>query len=130
MNVHAAPQALSPPSLSSVRSRGPPIRAVLPLAERLTLAPNCPPKWLRVDHWSKFCSPPPVSFSPCWVHVAPERVKTHAAPLPLLSPGPPTRTVLPSEDSDTLAPKPAGYPTKQYVSGKRGLSSVSQWLSC
>ena len=50
-------------------------------------------------------SPPPVSFSPCWVQVAPERVNTHAAPTPFLSPGPPISAVLPSADSATLAPK-------------------------
>ena len=32
--------------------------------------------------------PPPVSFSPCWVQVEPERVNTHAAPVCRLSSGP------------------------------------------
>src|SRR5205807_1279403 len=52
----------------------------------------------------------PVSFVPCWVHVEPERVNAHAAPAPLLSPGPPISAVkaLPSAASATLEPNLPG----------------------
>src|SRR5262249_23658901 len=52
-----------------------------------------------------------VSFDPCCVHVAPDRVNTHAAPTWLLSKLPPIRAVLPSAESAVLFPKP-GLPTK------------------
>ncbi len=67
VNIHAAPRALLSPL--------PPISAVLPSEESATLTPNRPSP----------LSPPPVSFSPCWVQTSPERVNTHAAPALLLS---------------------------------------------
>src|SRR3954452_14501362 len=72
----------------------PPMRAVLPSADRATLQPNSPAP----------VSPPPVSFVPCWVQTPPERVNAHAAPTAPLSLGPPIRAVLPSADSATLWP--------------------------
>ena len=93
VNTHAAP---APPL-----SPDPPISAVLPSAESATLLPNSPSP----------VSPVPVSFSPCWVQVDPERVNTHAAPTPAglnvppLSAGPPISAVLPSAESATLVPE-------------------------
>jgi len=93
VNTHAAPTCL--PAVSSLM---PPIRAVFPSAESATPMPN----------WPSPCSPPPVSFGPCWVQVDPERVNTHAAPsigLPCgSSPIPPISTVLPSAEIATLVP--------------------------
>src|SRR5262249_33659976 len=80
-NTHAAPTALLSPA--------PPIRAVV--EENATLMPKFP---LPI-------SPIPVSFGPCCVQVEPERVNTHAAPISLLSPGPPISAVSPSEESVT-----------------------------
>src|SRR6201999_2290039 len=62
VNSHAAPLVLS--------SARPPTRAVSPSAERATLTPNLPSP----------VSPPPVSFGPCCVQVAPERVKIQPGP--------------------------------------------------
>ena len=88
MNTHAAPTS---------RSTGAPTSAVLPSEDSATLLPK---KGMPT-------TPAPVSFSPCWVQVEPERVNTHAAPRSPLSPHPPIRAVLPSEDSATLEPKSA-----------------------
>ena len=46
------------------------------------------------------------NFVPSWLHVDPERVKTHAAPptVVLLSSGPPIRAVLPSDERATAVP--------------------------
>src|SRR5208282_6573826 len=49
-------------------------------------------------------APVPTSLLPCWFHTTPLRVKTHAAPMPLLSSGPPTMAVLPSADTATEVP--------------------------
>ena len=49
-------------------------------------------------------APVPTSFVPCWVQTPPLRVKTHAAPVKLLSRYPPTMAVLPSADSATEMP--------------------------
>src|ERR1700686_967340 len=66
VNTHAAPRCPLAPA--------PPIRAVWPSDERATLRPK--PSSLS-------SSPePPVSFSPCWDQVEPERVNTQAAPNP------------------------------------------------
>ena len=46
----------------------------------------------------------PTSFVPCADHADPERVKTHAAPAPLSSPGAPRTAVLPSAVSATAKP--------------------------
>src|SRR5262249_16947724 len=46
----------------------------------------------------------PTSLVPCCVQTPPLRVNTHAAPVPELSCGPPTRAVLPSADSATELP--------------------------
>ncbi len=73
-------------------SSGPPISAVSPSAESATLSPNLPSP----------VSPVPVSFSPCWLQVEPERVNTQAAPLSPSSRGPPISAVLPSAESATL----------------------------
>src|SRR5665213_4499669 len=93
MNTHTAP-APQHGSFGEVLSERPPISATLPLAESATLLPNEPAP----------ISPLPVSCVPCWVHVAPERVKTHTAPTRPFSSGAPTSAVLPSEDSATLWP--------------------------
>src|SRR5207249_701374 len=95
VKIQAAPMLFAPLLLS----RGPPISAVLPSEDRATLPPNSPPL-----QQPAVLSPPPVSFSPCWVQVEPERVKTQTAPTPLLSTGPPISAVLPSAASATLAP--------------------------
>src|SRR2546430_8354620 len=98
VNTHAAPVApLSP---------GPPIRPVVPSGPpSATFAPNSP-----ADP-SLLTSSPPVSFDPCWLHVSDERVNTHAAPMPLLSPGPPISAVPAvglGDESATLAPNLPG----------------------
>src|SRR5262249_34518326 len=49
-------------------------------------------------------APVPISFDPCCVHVVPLRTKIHAAPMLLLSWGPPTMAVLPSEEMATPRP--------------------------
>ena len=49
-------------------------------------------------------APVPTSLSPCCVQTPPLRVNTQAAPVVLLSLGPPTMAVLPSADSATDAP--------------------------
>src|SRR5579862_895507 len=85
-NTHAAP--------TLPLSRGPPIRAVFPSADRAALWPNRP---LPI-------SPLPVSLRPCCVQTPPERVNTQAAPTLPLSPGPPIRAVFPSADNATLLP--------------------------
>src|ERR1017187_8027142 len=46
----------------------------------------------------------PNSLLPCWLQTPPLRVKTQAAPIVLLSKGPPTMAVLPSADSATEMP--------------------------
>src|SRR5207245_1620517 len=86
VNTHAAPARLW--------SASPPISAVLPSADSATLNPK---RAVPI-------SPPPVSFSPCWVQVSPERVNTHAAPTLRSSACPPISAVLPSADSATLEP--------------------------
>src|SRR6202012_330681 len=64
-------------------------------------------------------APAPVSLLPCWVHVEPERVNTHAAPAPVApSNSPPMSAVLPSADRATpdpnhapeVAPAPVSLP--------------------
>ena len=89
-NTHTAP---APPL-----SVGPPITAVLPVAESATASPNS----------ASAFSPLPMSFSPCWVQVEPERVNAHAAPIAALSVGPPISAVFPSEESATLEPNSPG----------------------
>ena len=91
VNTHAAPAPVAP-------SKSPPMRAVLPSADRATLDPNAAPA----------VAPPPVSFGPCWLQLPPDRVNTHAAPLARLSLSPPTSAVLPSDDSATLIPTDPG----------------------
>src|SRR5258708_24049327 len=49
-------------------------------------------------------APLPPSLLPCCVQTPPLRVNTHAAPVILLSLGPPTIAVLPSADRATDAP--------------------------
>src|SRR5262245_10097539 len=78
----------------------PPTRAVLPSADKATAIP-----WPGGD-----CDSPtryesvPTSLSPCCVQAPSVRVNTQAAPLVLLSLGPPTMAVLPSADRATDAP--------------------------
>src|SRR5436189_267713 len=86
-NIHAAPIVL----LSAL----PPISAVSPSPDSATLVP----KELRL------LAPVAVSFGPCWRHVLPERVNTHAAPRPPASAKPPISAVAPSPDRARLAPK-------------------------
>src|ERR1019366_1205723 len=74
--------------------------AVLPSDDNAT-----EPPWLAFPS-----APVPTSLPPCCVHTLPERVKTHAAPAPPLSSGPPTMAVLPSADNATEEPRFA-FPT-------------------
>src|SRR4051812_14012598 len=100
LKIHAA--AGSAP-WNSNPSSGPPMSAVLPLADSATLAPNATPTPVS------FVSDG-VSLPPCCVHDVPDRTKAHAAPLARLengfglSPGAPTRAVLPSSERATLSP--------------------------
>ena len=73
---------------------GPPTMAVLPSADSATERPCAAFPTASV----------PTSLLPCWVQTPPLRVKTHAAPVYELSPGPPTMAVLPSADSATDQP--------------------------
>src|SRR6266404_2583499 len=84
--THAAPATLL--------SECPPTMAVFPSPESDTEKPWCAMPTASV----------PTSFVPCWVHIPPERVYTHAAPAALLSPRPPTMAVFPSPESDTETP--------------------------
>src|SRR5262245_61616308 len=86
----------------------PPTMAVLPSADRATAIPwpdgngACPNRQ----------APVPTSLLPCCVQTPSVRVNTHAAPIVLLSLGPPTIAVLPSADRATDAPwdhKPPPY---------------------
>src|SRR5215831_17754261 len=56
--------------------------------------------------WPRPASPvlPPGSSFDCCCHVLPLRTNTQAAPIPLLSAGPPTMAVFPSADTATAAP--------------------------
>src|SRR6516164_2440579 len=86
VNTHAAPVL--------PLSDHPPTMAVLPSAESATDMP-----------WRAFpTAPVPTSLLPCCVQILPLRVKTHAAPVVLLSLGPPMMAVLPSEERATDAP--------------------------
>src|SRR5215469_1437023 len=77
-----------------------PMIAVLPSAESATEYPcSAPP-----------IAPVPTSLGPCWVHVPPLRIKTHAAPVVELSSFAPTMAVSPSAESATEVPWRA-YPT-------------------
>src|SRR5262245_53587395 len=75
-------------------SPNPATTAVFPSADTATEFP-----WLEAP-----AAPVPTSFVPCWVHTPPLRVHTHAAPLKLLSPSPPTIAVFPSADTATENP--------------------------
>src|SRR5215831_20269861 len=75
----------------------PPTMAVLPSAESATDIP-----WPGGNGGS--LAPLPMSLLPCCVQILPLRVKTHAAPVVLLSLGPPMMAVLPSEERATEAP--------------------------
>src|SRR5579864_414562 len=79
------------PTLSS--SNAPPRMAVLPSEDKASDQPkqDCPAPSLLT------------SFA-CWIQELPERVKTQAAPMKLLSGWPPTRAVLPSKDNATRKP--------------------------
>src|SRR5450759_4654776 len=55
-------------------------------------------------------APVPTSFGPCCTQTPPLRVKTQTAPATLLSKGPPSIAVLPSEDMATELPCQA-FPT-------------------
>src|SRR6516164_8272586 len=93
VNTHAA----SAPQL--------PTMAVLPSAERTTDIP-----WPGGNGGSPASLP--TSLLPCCIQISPLRVNTHAAPIVLLSLGPPTMAVLPSPDRATDAPwdhKPPPY---------------------
>ena len=75
-------------------SKGPPTMAVLPSSDRATEKP-----WPSAP-----TAPVPTNLLPCCVQTPPLRVKTHAAPVILLSASPPTMAVLPSADSATDQP--------------------------
>src|SRR5882672_12385342 len=69
--------------------------AVFPSADSATEYPCC----------AAPAAPVPTSLAPCWLHTPPpSRVYTHAAPVPVLSPNPPTMAVFPSADSATDHP--------------------------
>src|SRR5262245_41041371 len=88
VNTHAAPVLLL--------SNHPPTMAVLPSVESATDMP-----------WRAFPPAPlPTSFLPCCVQTPPLRVNTHAASARQL----PTMAVLPSAESATDIPWPAGNP--------------------
>ena len=97
VNAHTAPSTIVVPTVSL----GAPTIAKFPSAESATATPK--PGCGDVSSL-------PVSFGPCCAQVLPVRVKTQAAPLPLLSPEPPMRAVFPSADSATDEPK-KGLPT-------------------
>src|SRR5436309_2321447 len=78
----------------------PPTMAVLPSPDRATAIP-CPEG--NGDSPARG-TPVPTSLLPCCVQIPPLRVNTHAAPVVLLSLGPPTIAVLPSADMATDAP--------------------------
>src|SRR5215813_9482304 len=88
VNTHA-PSAPQPPIL--------PTMAVLPSAESATEIPG-------PGGNGGSLAPLPTSLLPCCVQILPLRVKTHAAPVVLLSLGPPMMAVLPSEERATDAP--------------------------
>ena len=99
--VHAAPTSLLSP--------GAPSSAVLAAPDEAeasaTLAPNSPGcSSLLISSFSFFAFSGSASLA-CWVHISDELVNTHAAPVPLLSPGPPSSAVLPSPESATPAPR-------------------------
>src|SRR6516162_1506328 len=85
VNTHA-PSAPQPPTM-----------AVLPSAESATDI-----AWPGGNGGS--LAPLPTSLLPCCVQILPLRAKTHAAPVVLLSLGPPMMAVLPSEERATDAP--------------------------
>src|SRR6516165_3372043 len=85
VNTHA-PSAPQPPTM-----------AVLPSAESATDIP-----WPGGNGGSPASLP--TSLLPCCVQILPLRVKTHAAPVVLLSLGPPMMAALPSEERATDAP--------------------------
>src|SRR5258708_23340362 len=91
--THAAPVWLL--------SRYPPTIAVFPSAEIATEYP-----------WFMFGPTPslPTSLCPCCVHTAADCVKTHAAPVPLLSALPPMIIVVPSAETATPVPSPGSGP--------------------
>ena len=68
--------------------------AVLPSADSATEAPCL----------ASPTAPLPTSLLPCWVQTPLLRVKTHAAPMILLSASPPAMAVLPSAESATDQP--------------------------
>src|SRR5262245_38555481 len=75
-------------------SKGPPTMAVLPSPDNATDRPWSPDP----------TAPVPTSLLPCCVQTPLLRVKTHAAPVKLLSVPPPIMAVLPSPDSETETP--------------------------
>src|SRR5215471_1950485 len=87
VNTQTAPSLLLSPM--------PPAMAVFPSAERATEKACC---------WRAPAPPVPTSLPPCWIQAPLERVKTQAAPKPLLSLAPPTIAVLPSPDRATANP--------------------------
>src|SRR5436189_53846 len=100
---------MDPPMVDGL-SFGPPTMAVSPLEDSATEAPSKAPRIGPVG-------PVPSGSLACWVQAPPLlRVYTHAAPMLLLSPGPPTMAVSPLEDSateepcweDPIAPVPTG----------------------
>ena len=95
-------QAFAPPGVglntqiapAALLSAGPPMAATNPSADK---ARACP--WLEGD-----VPPVPTNLPPCCVQVIPVRVKAQNAPMPVLSPGPPMRMVLPFPDIATAVP--------------------------
>src|SRR5262249_7957448 len=115
----AFPTAPAPPGFLPCSAQVPPLRvnphaasapqlptmAVLPSAESATDIP-----WPGGNGGSP--PPLPTSLLPCCIQTSPLRVNTHAAPIVLLSLGPPTIAALPSPERATDAPwahKPPAY---------------------
>src|SRR3984893_17758130 len=91
-NTHAVPVLLA--------SAHAPTMAVLPSAESATDIP-----WPKDKGGSPGPEAPvPTNFLPCCAQTPPLRLKTQAAPVVLLSLGPPTMAILPSPDSATDTP--------------------------
>src|SRR3984893_1930492 len=95
--VHTSPLRMNTKAPSA---RHAPTMAVLPSAESATDIP-----WPKDKGGSPGPEAPvPTNFLPCCAQTPPLRLKTQAAPVVLLSLGPPTMAILPSPDSATDTP--------------------------
>src|SRR5215510_8808545 len=108
----AAPEAPLPTSLAPCCVHTPPLRVNTHAAPKLILSLR-PPTMAALPSpdsaTAKPCAaapaaPLPISLAPCCIHTPPLRVNAHVAPMPPLSPGPPSTAVSPSSDSATERP--------------------------